>query len=228
MCQVSLVRRHHYIVERQQPSQHIVGQHLAGQILEEHTRFFFVNVQAGRANLAGFQTVDQRPGIDQGAATGVDQHHALFHFLDGRFVDHVMRLGEQRHMERDDVRLAQQPVHVDVLYAVARGDLLVRKLVESQNATTKTQQDINDALPDLSGAGHADGLAVHVKPGQAFQHEVTRPNALVGLVELPVEHQHKAHSVLRHGIGRVSRHASDAEVVLLARPQVNVVETGAT
>ncbi len=69
---------------------------------------------------------------------------------------------------------------------------------------------------------------MHVKPGQAFQHEVTGPNALVGLVELPVEHQHQAHSVLRHGIGRVSRHASDAEVVLLARPHVNVVKTGAT
>ena len=52
--QERLVRRDHDIVERHQPCQHIVGQHLVRNVVKEDARLFFVDVQPRRADPCDF------------------------------------------------------------------------------------------------------------------------------------------------------------------------------
>ena len=65
------------------------------------------NIEAGRAQVSGFESVDKGGFVDQTAAGGVDQNRARFHRSDGVIVDHFRGHIGQRQVKRDDVRLSQ-------------------------------------------------------------------------------------------------------------------------
>ncbi len=47
-------------------------------------------------------------------------------------------------------------------------------------------------------------------------------------MKVAIEHQHQCHGVFRHGIRRVGRDTDDVNPVLLARFQIDIIETGAS
>ncbi|MNY65801.1 hypothetical protein D3C86_2031270 [compost metagenome] len=65
-----------HVGERQQARQHVVLQGQVGAVLEEQLGLFFVDIQPQIAQLTAFQGLDQRRGVHQRAAPGIDQHGA--------------------------------------------------------------------------------------------------------------------------------------------------------
>ena len=76
----SLMRSDHHIVKGEEARKDVVRDDFVGKIFEEIVAFFLVNVQAGEADLARFESSDEGLGIDQHAPARVDDHHALLHF----------------------------------------------------------------------------------------------------------------------------------------------------
>lgn len=72
----SLVACDNDVRKREQPGKHVILNHAIRQIFKKHIGFFFINIQSQRANFAGLQGVNHGAGVNQRAATGVDQHRA--------------------------------------------------------------------------------------------------------------------------------------------------------
>ncbi|MND98299.1 hypothetical protein D3C80_906440 [compost metagenome] len=95
-----------HVGEGQQAGQHVVLQRLVGAVLEEQVGLLLVDIQPQVAELAAFQRLDQRRGVDQGAAAGVDQHGTGLQVGKALGVDQVTGVVGQRAVQADDLRLA--------------------------------------------------------------------------------------------------------------------------
>lgn len=95
------------------------GAHLRAAVLEEEAVLLLVHVERHAAHLAALEAPDERRGVDELAAAGVDDHDALAHARDRAVVDHVVRAVQQRAVERDDLALLDELVQRDVLHAEA-------------------------------------------------------------------------------------------------------------
>ena len=69
---------------------------MARTILEKDIGFLLVNVETGGADLARLDAGQQRLGVDERPARGVDDNDALLHLFDGGGVDHVDGLRRER------------------------------------------------------------------------------------------------------------------------------------
>ena len=75
-------------------------------------RLLLEHVEAGGADLAAAEALEERVLLLGLAAGGVDEDHPVLHLRDGLAVDHVMRLGRVRRVAGHDVRLAQDRVQI--------------------------------------------------------------------------------------------------------------------
>ncbi|MNX99920.1 hypothetical protein D3C86_1323950 [compost metagenome] len=69
---------HQDIGEGQQSGENVIAQHVIGKVLEKEIGFFFIDIDAEAADRAVFQTRNRGLRVDDGAAAGIDEHHALF------------------------------------------------------------------------------------------------------------------------------------------------------
>ena len=91
------------IRERQQALEHVIGNDGARQVAEEQISLLLVNIQRQAAQLAAFQGFDNRLGIDQSPAAGIDKQRAPFCPHQRVGIDNVVRFRRQRAMQRNDI-----------------------------------------------------------------------------------------------------------------------------
>ncbi len=95
MREESLVGRDEHIGQRDESRQHVILQHLAGEIVEEDACFLLVNVEGRAADVTGFQRVEQGLRFNQRAAAGVDDEDAGLELADRFFIEEVIGLRQQ-------------------------------------------------------------------------------------------------------------------------------------
>ncbi len=214
-----------HVGEGQQARQHVVLQRLVGAVLEEQLGLLLVDVQAQVAELAALQRADQRRGVDQRAASGVDQHGAALHPRQAVAVDQVAGGRVQRAVQAEDVALGEQGIEVRVL-AAEGGQRGVGLRVDQQHAAAEAEHDAREHRADLPAADHPDGLAVQVESGQAVQREVAFAGAVEGAVDAPVQRQDQRHRMFGHRVRRVGRHPHHRQVEGRGGGQVDMVVAG--
>ena len=133
-----LVGGEQHIIETEQACQGVVFDDVVGYVFVEIASLFLVYVQSGTADMAAFQPLYQCLGINQSAATCIDNHHTLFHLADGFGVNHIVVLGCKRAMERNDVRFTEKSVRIYVFQSVFPGESIIRVGVVPENAHTET------------------------------------------------------------------------------------------
>ena len=200
--QKRLVGRDDHVGHGDQPGEQVVVENVAGAVLKENVGLLLVHVQAGRADFAGLDPLQQGLGVDQAAPGGVHEHHALLHPSDRRSVDHVTGLLRQRAVQGDDVGPLEQLVQRHVVDAAVRR----RERIIGDDLHAEAAADVDEDPADLSGADDAHGLAVEIEARKTVQGEIEFPRAVVGLVNAAHGGQKQGDRVLRHGIGRVGGH----------------------
>ena len=144
-------------------------------------RLALENVEAGAGDAVGFQRLDQRGFVDHRPARGVDQDGRLLHLVELRRADEVVRLVRERHVDRDEVRLGQQPGQVHTRRAQLLFDLgLQRLLVRVENPHVETTRPTRDPATDAPDADDAERRVVHVMA----EHHVDLP-----AFEVPLAHE---------------------------------------
>ena len=76
---------------------------------DDGQRLLLEDVERGAGDVAGAQRVDQRLGVHEVAAGGVDEPHARAHRGEAAGVDHVARVGGRRQVQRHPVGLPRAP-----------------------------------------------------------------------------------------------------------------------
>ena len=164
--------------------------------------------------------------IQQSAATGVDQHDAVLHSGDRGATNHMFVFRRERAMQRNDVRLREQFVQLDVPHA-ERPTGRIWKWIERQSRATESGENLRHHGPNLSRADHADRFSVHVEPDQAVEREITFAHSIIGAMQFPVERQHESDGVLGHRVRRVRRNAHHRDAVFRRGGEIDIVITGA-
>ena len=88
-----------------QTAEYVVLDHVIRFVFKEQIALILIHVHPQRANLLGFQRFNSGLGINQPAAAGVDDHHAIFHLVKRRLVEQVVVFRRQRTVQGDNVRL---------------------------------------------------------------------------------------------------------------------------
>ncbi len=135
-----LVRSDYDVGHHQQQSQLVVVNHLVGTVLIEVVGFLLIDIQSGRTNLVGAQTVDEVFRLDELAAACIDNHHAKLHLGNAFVVDEELGVIGQWAMQGDDVRLFVEFIKCDQLHAVLLGESLVGIEVVGQDVHAEAMQ----------------------------------------------------------------------------------------
>ncbi len=199
--------------------QNLVLAHRGGAVLVEPAAFLLVDVQRRGADMAAAQGREQRVAFHERAARGVHEDHARLHLGDCRVVDHVVRLGGQRTVQGNDVRLREQFVERDVVQPRRR----IREGVVGEHVHAEALADVAEDAADLACANHTDGLAVEVVAREPDEREVEVARARRGFVDVAVEGHQQGGGVLRYRVGRVGRHAHDRKPLLVGGLEIHVV-----
>lgn len=85
-----------YIVEREQTGEYIIVDDAVGLIFIKVFAFFLVYVESCGTYFLVLQSFNQRIGMNQLPATGIDNHYSVFHFADGVVVYQVFGLFSER------------------------------------------------------------------------------------------------------------------------------------
>jgi len=197
------------------------------EVPEEEARLVLVDVRAVGLDLAACEASDDCLRLHKLTTGDVHQRDAGLHLLDILVVDHVLRTGQQGHMQAHDIRQTVELVQLHVLAAELLGHVLVRDDVVADDLHSETLEDLRHDLADPAGAHDAAGLAVELHAHEAAELVVAVAHAVPRDVQPPVERRDDGHRVLRHGVGAVGRHAHDPDAHLRGRVQVHAVEARA-
>ena len=116
------------------------------------------DVDAGAGDLAGLERRGEILLDDQAAAGAVDDAHAVLHLGDRRRVDDVLRLLDQRRVQRDEVGAAEQLVELDLLDAELQGALLGQERIEGDDLHLQADGAVGDDRADIAAADDAERL----------------------------------------------------------------------
>eukprot|EP00179_Madagascaria_erythrocladioides_P015234 CAMPEP_0198365492 /NCGR_PEP_ID=MMETSP1450-20131203/154196_1 /TAXON_ID=753684 ORGANISM="Madagascaria erythrocladiodes, Strain CCMP3234" /NCGR_SAMPLE_ID=MMETSP1450 /ASSEMBLY_ACC=CAM_ASM_001115 /LENGTH=814 /DNA_ID=CAMNT_0044072943 /DNA_START=52 /DNA_END=2497 /DNA_ORIENTATION=+ len=224
-----LVGRDDHVGVAAQQSQLVVEHNLARVVFKEaNFRLILVDIDAQRPNLAGLEAVNDCLGLDQRTARCVDESGSRLHGGYGVLVDEVVGGREQRAVQRDNVGLAQNVVEV---LNVAEAGLLDQRVVlvdiVAEQVCAKAAHNLGKASANLAGSNNGDRAAVDVKAHESLDGKVVVAGAVVGAVELAIQHEHECGGVLGDGVGRVGRDADNVEPEAGCGGHVDVVEAGA-
>ena len=209
-----------------QTTENVILNHIVRLIFKEQIALILIDVHTERADFLLFQRVNRRLRIDQAAAAGIDDHHAIFHLTEGGGVQQMMVFRRQRTVQRNHVRLFKQRFDIDILRAqVQRLRVWIR--IERQQTHAEPFQDAQRGDADLPGADNASGAAMHVKADQPFQRKVGVAGALISAMNTAVQRHHDTDRVFRYRLRRVGRHAHHLHSQLFRRVQIDVIKTGA-
>ena len=91
--------------------------------------FSFEHVEAGTGDLTALEGGGEVGFVDEFAASAVDDADPGLHFLEGGGVEHAVRFGGERHVERDVVGFSVEPVEGDEFDAEIGGGLRINERV---------------------------------------------------------------------------------------------------
>src|SRR5204863_4856090 len=184
-----------HIWKSEQPREHVVAKNQPRTILKEDFFFLLINVETEVTDLAALQRLVNRKCIQQGTATGVDQHDAGFHSGDRGATNEMLVFRRERAVQRNDIRLCEQFVHLDVSHAERLTDR-IWKWIERQSWATESGENLRHHAPNLARADHANCFSVHVESDQALESEIAFSDAIICAMKFSVERQHKSDGVL--------------------------------
>src|SRR5918999_5477361 len=169
-----------------------------------------VDVDARAADVAAAHGLGQRVLVDETAAGGIDDEHALLG--DGELVlaDETQRVRGLRQMDRDHIGPAQQVLAVGELDAqlggAGRGDVRV----VGDQVDAERGEPLGDELADLAETDDADGLAVQLDARERTALPLALPQGRVGRRDVPRGGEQQRDRVLGGGDdvgrGRVDDH----------------------
>src|SRR4029079_12824953 len=136
------------------------------------------HVEAGAGDGAVLQRLGQSRFIDETAARGVDENGGRLHFLSLRGADHVLGLRRERHMQSNNVALAQDGVEID--------ETRLREDVEGQYLHAERLGTLADRLAKRAIADDAERRAGNVADRMRQEAELARlvPYAVPGVLDI--------------------------------------------
>ncbi len=216
----------HHIGEGQKPCENIIGDDTIRKILEEQIGFLLVNIQGKAADGSILQPADHREGVDHGAPTGVDQHHAALDPGKAAFIDKMMGLWRQRAVQGDKIGMGKQGLAIHIAHPQGFAFRVGNGIV-CQHGAAESREDACDNLSDLSRSHDSCGLAVEIESHQPVQGEVSFTHPIVGAMDIPVEGEDERKRMLGHGMGRIGRNPGHRDAKVAGGPQIDLVEPGA-
>src|SRR5438046_1313355 len=129
----------------EQPREHVVAKNQPRTILKEDFFFLLINVETEVTDLAALQRLVNRKCIQQGTATGVDQHDAGFHSGDRGATNEMLVFRRERAVQRNDIRLCEQFVQLDVSHA-ERPTGRIWKWIVADKIYSENQEEILEEL----------------------------------------------------------------------------------
>ena len=135
----------------------------ADQRVVRWDRLLLEDVQPGPGDPAFSDRPGDRPGVDQRATRRIDQESGRLHEPQRPFADEMLRLGGQRSVDRDEVRLAQERFEVG-RHGATLGDLLGAQVgIVGQDAAAQRRGLAAERRPDPPEAYHAHRLLLQAE-----------------------------------------------------------------
>ena len=170
------------------------------------------------------ERLGERRLVDQTAARGVDEDRGRLHLLELFRPDHVLGLGRERHVQGDDVALAQDGVEID--------QAGLREDVEGQHLHAERLGALADRLAERAVADDAERRAGDVADRMGQEAELARlvphpvPRVLDVGEQVAPEREDERDDMLRHGVEGVVADIDDGDAVRLAIGLVDDVGAG--
>ncbi len=171
------------------------------QRLARGRRLGLENVQCGAAHVARFDSPSQRVAIHQLAAGAIHDAHALLHHGERRVVEHALRLGGERNVQRDVIALRVQLIPADQGDAQIGGALGVDEGIGGDHLHPEGSRALHYFAADAAQAHHAQGLTAQLRSEELFLLPLAALGGGVGLRNGAGHGQHQSQRVLRHRYG---------------------------
>mmetsp|Transcript_110 Transcript_110/g.291 ORF Transcript_110/g.291 Transcript_110/m.291 type:complete len:304 (-) Transcript_110:278-1189(-) len=228
------VRRHHDLRQVLQhlelgiPPLHSLPSALIREVCEEQRLLILVDVHSHSAYSTGpvHQHLHEALRVNQPSPGHIYEDGVVLHLRQTVPAYNMLRRRQQRRVERDDVRLGQEPVHLDVLGA-SLPRLLARKQVVRQYFPAESRQQFDHGCTDCAGADHTKRLARQLGPNQTIQRIVPHRNLETRQSQVPRRREHQAQPGFGHRLWRVGRNPCHRDPQVLCRLEINAVVAGA-
>lgn len=197
----SLVRGDEDVWEGKEHGKFIVEEDLARKIFEEDAFFFLINIERDTPELATLESVQQRSGIDEFAAAGVDDVCAFLHLTDPFFVQQMHGFRGERKVQGNNVAADEQIRERNILDGLLRSPIRGWIRIEGEDFRAEPFEDFSGDFADFPGAHKPHSFAVEIETNEAVQREVVFANAIVGAVNFAIESEQEADGVFGNGVG---------------------------
>jgi hypothetical protein len=168
------------------------------------------DVERRSGQLAALQRLDERVLVDELAARGVDEARPVDHARDHLRVDDPARLGTERQVERDELRVGERRLHrLGALDAELAEALLRDERVVRDHAHPEPGGAARDLLADPAEAEDGERLVRELDPAPARALPAAVLQRGVRLRDVPGERDEEPDRVLRgRDDGRLGRIAT--------------------
>ncbi len=195
-------------------------------IFKENTFLFLIDIQCDAAEMTCFERIEERGGIDEFAAAGINKVGTMFHLLNGVVAKEMKGLRREWEVQGDDVAVLQQGGQRCVFNDVLGGPICSRHQVVGDDAATEAAEDLSNNAPDLACTNNTYGFSGEVEADESNERKVMFADAVICAVDVAIKREQEADSVFRNSVGRVSGHAHDSEAEFLGSFEIDVVEAG--
>ena len=182
-------------------------------------RFIIVDVEAG-ADALVVHRLDERGFVDDLAARGVEQDRAGLEMAEQLRVDHALRIGGRRYVERNDVAVAHQLVQVVLLLHAdglqpTGGFLVTAGLAHDMDVHAERRGPFRECEANTAQAHDAD-VAAHDALGLRVLLLVPLTLTQLDHVvrDVAVDRQQQAEGQFGDGDRVLARHVADRDVLL--------------
>ena len=211
--------------EGEKPGKHVIRQDVGGVVGKEEASFLFIHVNRKPADVAVLEAGNDRMGVKNGPAAGVDEDDPFFHFGEGGGVDQVARGRQERHVEGEDVGFPQDLLLIDVAGQRLEGGF--RNRIVGENTAPKAAEIPHHLCPDGAGANHADGFLFQLEPVQSLELEIVVADALAGAGNVTGERKDQAEGEFGDRMGGIGGNGGNGDAQLPGGRNIDVVEAGA-
>ena len=186
------------------------------------------DVERRARDLAAPQRLEQRVLVDELAAGGVDEPHAVAHPCERVRVDRPARLVRQRQVEREELRGAVDLLRrLDALDPELAEPLRAHVRVVRDDAHAEAERAARDLLPDAPEAEHAERLPGELDAAVRLPLPASLLERRVRLRDVPCKRDEEPDRVLRGGDDRRLRRVGDDDPAPRRRLDVDVVDADA-
>jgi hypothetical protein len=130
--------------------------------------FLFEHIETSGGHVAGFQAGDEGGLLDDATARAIEEPHALLALRERRFVDHVLGLLGQRHVNRDVIGFGQQFIERDSLDLHGLGPGRRKVRIVGHDIHAEGLGALGDLGADAAETHDAERLLEQLDPGEAL------------------------------------------------------------